>query len=114
MEDLLALAYGTLSYAKCQISTFLARTYFHGLSLFEPTPVSRRGLLYHSIERLLKKVDAAAIRRNRNYQSAQMGRDHGQAEADKIVRQDPERFGLSDSDLKSLPGSDPIKVTNSE
>jgi hypothetical protein len=43
-----------------------------------------------------------------------MGRDYGQAEADKIVRQAPERFGLSESDLKSLPGSDPIKVTNSE
>ena len=38
-------------------------------------------------EYLLKKVDAAAIRRNRNYQSAQMGRDHGQAEAEKIVQQ---------------------------
>jgi hypothetical protein len=61
VADLLALAYGTLSYAKCQISTFLARTYFHGLSLFEPTPVSRRGLLYHSIERFLKKVDPAAF-----------------------------------------------------
>src|ERR1700680_2577801 len=61
-------------------------------------------------EYLLKKVDAAAIRRNRNYQSAQMGRDHGQAEAEKIVQQGLERFGLSESDLKSLPGSDPRKV----
>ena len=52
-------------------------------------------------EYLLKKVDAAAIRRNRNYQSAQMGRDHGQVEAEKIVQQGLERFGLSESDLKS-------------
>src|ERR1700733_6947052 len=37
-------------------------------------------------EFLLKKNDAAAIRRNRNYQSAQMGRDHWQAEAEKIVK----------------------------
>ena len=62
-------------------------------------------------EYLLKKVDAAAIRRNRNYQSAQMGRDHGQAEAEKIVRQGLERFGLSEADLESLPGSDPRKVS---
>jgi hypothetical protein len=61
-------------------------------------------------EYLLKKVDAAAIRRNRNYQSAQMGRDHGQAEAEKIAQQGLESFGLSESDLKSWPGSDPRKV----
>ena len=61
-------------------------------------------------EYLLKKVDAAAIRRNRNYQSAQMGRDHGQAEAEKIVQQGLVRFGLSEIDLESLPGSDPRKV----
>src|SRR6202035_3602447 len=61
-------------------------------------------------EFLLKKVDAAAIRRNRNYQSAQMGRDHGQAEAEQIVQQGLERFGLSESDLRSLPGSDPRRV----
>ena len=62
-------------------------------------------------EYLLKKVDAAAIRRNRNYQSAQMGRDHGQAEAEKIVQQGLERFGLSKTDLELLPGSDPRKVS---
>ena len=62
-------------------------------------------------EYLLKKVDAAAIRRNRNYQSAQMGRDHGQAEAEKIVQQGLEHFGLSEADLESLPGSDPRKVS---
>ena len=55
-------------------------------------------------EYLLKKVDAAAIRRNRNYQSAQMGRDHGQAEAEKIVQQSLESFGLSESDLKIVAG----------
>jgi hypothetical protein len=52
-----------------------------------------------------------AIRRNRNYQSAQMGRDHGQAEAEKIVQQGLERFGLSEIILESLPGSDPRKVS---
>jgi hypothetical protein len=45
-----------------------------------------------------------------DYQSAQIGRDHGQAQAEKIVQQSIERFGLSESDLKSLPGSDPRKV----
>ena len=55
-------------------------------------------------EYLLKKVDAAAIRRNRNYQSAQMGRDHRQAEAEKIVQQSLESFGLSESDLKIVAG----------
>jgi hypothetical protein len=59
---------------------------------------------------LLKMVDAAAIRRNRNYQSVQMGRDHAQAEAERIVQEGLQRFGLSESDLKSLPGSDPRKV----
>jgi len=34
----------------------------------------------------------------------------GQAEAEKIVQQGLESFGLSESDLKSLPGSDPRKV----
>jgi hypothetical protein len=62
-------------------------------------------------EYLLKKVDAVAIRRNRNYQSAQIGRDHGQAEAEKIVQQGLERFGLAETDLESLPGSDPRKVS---
>jgi hypothetical protein len=61
-------------------------------------------------EYLVKEVDAAAIRRKRNDQSAQMGQDHGQAEAEKIVRRALERFELSESDLKSLPGSDPRKV----
>jgi putative transposase len=61
-------------------------------------------------EFLLKKVDAAAIGRNRNYQSAQMGRDHAQAEAERIVQEGLQRFGLSEGDLKSLPGSDPRKV----
>jgi putative transposase len=61
-------------------------------------------------EFLLKKVDGAAIRRNRNYQSTQMGRDHSQAEAERIVQEGLQRFGLSESDLKSLPGSDPRKV----
>jgi putative transposase len=59
---------------------------------------------------LLKKVDVAAIRRNRNYQSTQMGRDHAQAEAERIVKEGLQRFALSESDLKSLPGSDPRKV----
>jgi putative transposase len=59
---------------------------------------------------LLKKVDAEAIRRNRNYQSTQMGRDHAQAQAEGIVQEGLQRFGLSESDLKSLPGSDPRKV----
>ena len=65
-------------------------------------------------EFLLKKVDATAIRRNRNYQSTQMGRDHAQAEAERIVQEGLQRFGLSESDLKSLPGSDPRKVAIAE
>ena len=39
-----------------------------------------------------------------------MGRDHAQAEAERIVQEGLQRFGLSESDLKSLPGSDPRKV----
>src|SRR6476469_5254140 len=62
-------------------------------------------------EYLLKKIDATVIRRNRNYQSAQMGRDHGEAEAERITQQGLERFGLSETDLESLPGSDPRKVS---
>jgi putative transposase len=59
---------------------------------------------------LMKKLDAESIRRNRNYQSTQMGRDHAQAEAERIVQDGLQRFGLSESDLQSLPGSDPRKV----
>ena len=73
----------------------------------------RRGWFWGSEqfrEFLLKKADAKAIRRNRNYQSTQMGRDHAQSEAEALVRQGLERFKLSESDLKSLPGSDPRKV----
>jgi hypothetical protein len=55
-------------------------------------------------EYLLKKVDAAAIRRNGNYQSAQMGRDHGQQKLRKLFNQGLERFGLSESDLKIIAG----------
>ena len=40
-----------------------------------------------------------------------MGRDHGEAEAEQIVQQGLERFGLSEADLESLPGSDPRKVS---
>jgi putative transposase len=61
-------------------------------------------------EFLLKKADATAIRRNRNYQSTQMGRDHAESEAEALVRQGLQRFKLSEVDLKSLPGSDPRKV----
>jgi hypothetical protein len=39
-----------------------------------------------------------------------MGRDHAQAEAERIVQEGLQRFGLSESDLTSLPGSDPRKV----
>jgi putative transposase len=65
-------------------------------------------------EFLVKKVDATAIRRNRNYQSAQMGRDHALAEAESIVQEGLHRFELSESDLKSLPGSDFRKVAIAE
>jgi putative transposase len=61
-------------------------------------------------EFLLKQADATAIRRNRNYQNTQMGRDHAQSEAGVLVRQGLQRFKLSETDLKSLPGSDPRKV----
>ena len=40
-----------------------------------------------------------------------MGRDHGAAEAERIVQQGLEHFGLSETDLESLPGSDPRKVS---
>jgi len=39
-----------------------------------------------------------------------MGRDHSQAEAERIVQEGLQRFGLSESDLKSSPGSDPRRV----
>jgi hypothetical protein len=34
-----------------------------------------------------------------------------EAEAERIVQQGLERFGLSETDLESLPGSDPRKVS---
>ena len=39
-----------------------------------------------------------------------MGRDHSQANAERIVQEGLQRFGLSESELKPLPGSDPRKV----
>jgi putative transposase len=59
---------------------------------------------------LLEKADPTAIRRNRNYQSTQMGRDHARSEAEALMRQGLKRFKLSQGDLESLPGSDPRKV----
>jgi putative transposase len=61
-------------------------------------------------EFLLKKADATAIRRNRNYQRTQMGRDHAQSEAEAIVLQGLKRYKLGQGDLESLPGSDARKV----
>jgi putative transposase len=61
-------------------------------------------------EFLLKKAGATAIGRNRNYQNTQMGRDHALSEAEVLVRQGLQRFKLSETDLKSLPGSDHRKV----
>jgi putative transposase len=61
-------------------------------------------------EFLLNQADANAIRRNRNYQSTQMGRDHAQSEAEALVREGLERFKLAESELEVLPGSDPRKV----
>jgi hypothetical protein len=57
-----------------------------------------------------KKVDAAAIWRKTQLSKRTNGARSRATEAEKIVQEGPERFGLSESDLKSSPGSDPRKV----
>ena len=57
-----------------------------------------------------KKVAAAAIWRKTQLSKRTNGARSRATEAEKIVQEGLERFGLSESDLKSLPGSDPRKV----
>jgi putative transposase len=57
-----------------------------------------------------KVVDAAAIWRKTQLSKRTNGPRSRATEAEKIVQEGLERFGLSESDLKSSPGSDPRKV----
>ena len=57
-----------------------------------------------------KKVAAAAIWRKTQLSKRTNGARSRATETEKIVQEGLERFGLSESDLKSSPGSDPRKV----
>jgi hypothetical protein len=59
-----------------------------------------------------KKVDAAAIWRKTQLSKRTNGARSRATEAEKIVQEGLERFGLSESNLKSSPGSDPEKGGN--
>jgi putative transposase len=61
-------------------------------------------------ELLLSRANHEAIKRNRNYQTSQMGRDHTEEEAEKLVRTGLNKYKLSEEALERMPGSDRRKV----
>ncbi len=52
----------------------------------------------------------ASTRHNRDYRLSQLGKDYAEAAAEAVVRTALEETGLSEADLKILPGSDRRKV----
>ena len=60
------------------------------------------------------QVNRKAVKRNRNYQTSQMGRDHAQEEAEKLVRIGLKKYKLKEEALEGLPGSDERKVAVAE
>ena len=85
------------------------------------------GALYHVMARgdgrerivhdeidLMSRANRTAVKRNRNYQTNQMGRDHAQDEAEKLVRIGLKKYKLKEEALDRLPGSDERKVAIAE
>jgi putative transposase len=65
-------------------------------------------------EALLSRANRKAVKRNRNYQTSQMGRDHAQEEAENLVRKGLKKYKLGEETLEELPGSDRRKVAIAE
>ena len=65
-------------------------------------------------EVLMSRANRTAVKRNRNYQTSQMGRDHAQDEAEKLVRIGLKKYKLKEEALDRLPGSDERKVAIAE
>ena len=65
-------------------------------------------------EVLLSRANRKAVKRNRNYQTSQMGRDHAQEEAEELVRLGLKKYKLKEEALEGLPGSDERKVAIAE
>jgi putative transposase len=61
-------------------------------------------------EVLMSRANRKAVKRNRNYQTSQMGLDHAQEEAEKLIRIGVKKYKLQEEALDSLPGSDERKV----
>ena len=59
-------------------------------------------------------ANRTAVKRNRNYQTSQMGRDHAQDEAEELVRIGLKKYKLKEEALERLPGSDERKVAIAE
>ena len=47
-------------------------------------------------EVLMSRADRKAVKRNRNYQTSQMGRDHAQEEAEKLIRIGLKKYKLQE------------------
>jgi hypothetical protein len=65
-------------------------------------------------EVLMSRANRKAVKRNRNYQTSQMGRDHAQEEAENLIRIGLKKYKLKEEALDSLPGSDERKVAIAE
>ena len=63
---------------------------------------------------LLNRANRQAVKRNRNYQTSQMGRDHAQQEAERLARIGLKKYKLKEEALDRLPGSDERKVAIAE
>src|SRR6202022_5177901 len=76
----------------------------------------RERIVHDEIDRysLVKTLGEAAVKGNRNYQTSQMGRDHAQDEAEKVVRIGLKKYKLKKEALDRLPGSDERKVAIAE
>jgi putative transposase len=65
-------------------------------------------------EMLMSRANRKALKRNRNYQTSPMGRDHAEEEAEKLVQMGLKKYKLKEEALDAMPGSDQRKVAIAE
>jgi hypothetical protein len=65
-------------------------------------------------EVLMSRANRKAVKRNRNYQTSQMGRDHAQDEAEKLFQIGTKEIQTTGGGLDSLQGSDERKIAIAE
>ena len=62
----------------------------------------------------MSRANRKAVKRNRNYQTSQMGRDHAQDEAEKLFRIGLKKIQTTGGGLGSLQGNDERKIAIAE